>query len=439
MDNATATSPMDGPAVFRNTWGWYLGTSAFWFSTSFKWFILLFLLPDQIAHMVPGGEKNRLWGLVFSVGAAEAMIGPAIFGHLSDRWISRWGRRRPFLVVGAGLTALALLFLGSADQFWMFLVGYLFLQISDDVATGPYSALVPDFVPPEHRGRASGVLSLMSLVAQIAAAIAGIVLGSVLLIYVTIAVINIVCALIVLATVREPAAVAPPKVRPENAPTTRGLARGVAAWLAPWRSMDFRWVWLTRFLNALGFYIILTFLRNYLADGVRVFDLFGFHIVGKDGAPDPFKATIVLALIISLAGAISAVAGGPLADRIGRKRVVVASGWIMFVTLVPFALVPNYQVIALLSPFFGIGYGAYLSATWALATDILPSKEDAGKDMGIWQMSVATPQILAGVVGALIDLGNRQRMGAGYSFAFLLASFAFLLGCVLVKKVKGSS
>jgi len=54
-------------------------------------------------------------------------------------------------------------------------------------------------------------------------------------------------------------------------------------------------------------------------------------------------------------------------------------------------------------------------------------------------MSIATPQILAGVVGGLIDLGNRIQAGAGYSLAFLIASFAFLTGCLLVRKVKGST
>jgi MFS family permease len=212
------------------------------------------------------------------------------------------------------------------------------------------------------------------------------------------------------------------------------LRRGAAHWIEPWKSRDFRWVWFTRFLNALGFYIILSYLPNYLEDTIRVFRLPGLTLT------EPFQATILMSLILSLSGAVSAVYGGRLADRWGRKRVIYASGWIMFATLVPFSLIRNYAAIVFLAPFFGIGYGAYLSATWALASDILPAKEDAAKDMGIWQMSVAAPQVVAGfLVGLMITLGNRQSAGMGYTLAFLFASFSFLIGSLLVKRVRGST
>ncbi len=433
------------PAPFQDTTGWYLSVSAYWFAVSFKWFILFLLLPIQVGALVSGGTKNSAWGMVVALGAAEAMIGPALFGYWSDRSRSRWGRRRPFIAVGAALTALALLFLGQASALWMMVVGYLFLQISDDVATGPYAALVPDLVPEENRGRASGVLSLLQQVAQIVAAVVGIALGAnFFLIYASIAVINVMCALIVLATIREPRFV--PSAAQEDAraaataladsdrrPGAR-LARGAQRWVEPWRSPDFRWVWFTRFLSAFGFYLILLYVVNYLTDRVRTFDLPGGLRLNK-----PFEAAVAVALTISLTAAVSALLGGRLADRLGRKRVIVLSGWLMFVVLVPFAFLPVYAAIVPLAAIFGLGYGAYLSASWALASDVLPSKEDTAKDMGIWQMSVATPQVLTGLAGLIVDWGNRQQAGLGYTFAFLLAAFAFLAGSLIVTRVRGSS
>ncbi|MBW3624915.1 MAG: MFS transporter [Armatimonadetes bacterium] len=437
--------PPAGPALFHDRLSWYLGISAYWFATSFKWFLLFFLLPYQLLGIVPGGEKNSYWGLVVAVGAVEAMVGPALFGYMSDRCRSRFGRRSPFIAIGAALTALALLFLGSAGQFWMVVLGYLFLQISDDVATGPYAALVPDRVPEANRGRASGVMGFLQQVAQIAAAVVGLALSqNIFLVYAIIAVINLVCAVIVILTVREGQVERPasPSARyaggeEESVARRRGFlercARGARQWISPWRSADFRWVWFTRFLNALGFYIIQFYLVYYLTDNVREFRLLGRPL------QDAFQASVVLALLISLAGAVSALVGGRLADRIGRKRVVVYAGCLMFVTLIPFSLIPNYTVTLLLAPIFGAGYGAYLSATWALAADILPNPEDAAKDMGIWQMSVATPQVLTGFVGGLIDLGNRIQPGRGYTLAFFLASFAFLAGALMIRRVKGST
>ena len=436
-----SVTPAAPHPAFRDSLAWYLGVSAFWFSTSFKWFILFLLLPIQVGQIVDGGDKNSAWGFVVALGAAEAMIGPALFGYLSDRSRFRWGRRRPFIAIGAALTALALLFLGQASQLWMMVVGYLFLQISDDIGTGPYAALVPDLVPETNRGRASGVMSLLQLVAQIAAVALGLLLKNVFLVYAAIAAINIVGALIVLLVVRErlpmPAesagallAATPPKDRRLLA----RLGRGAGRWLEPWRGPDFRWVWLTRFLVALGFYLILLYNSNYMTDVVRTFDLFGLIRLKK-----PLEASLVIALAISLSGAVASVIAGKMADRVGRKRVIYVSGVVMFVTLVPFALLPNYSAIVVLALVFGAGYGAYLSASWALAADIMPSKEDAAKDMGLWQMSVATPQVLTGLAGGVVDFANRQQPGLGYTVAFLLAATAFLAGSVLVKQVKGST
>ncbi len=449
MSMSAAAPQNDASPVFRDTLPWYLGMSSYWFATSLKWFILFLILPLQVSGVVPAGAKNTTWGLVVAFGAVEAMIGPALFGYWSDRTASRWGKRRPFLAIGAALTALAALYLGRASSLPMMVIGYLFLQISDDVATGPYAAVVPDLVPEERRGRASGILSLLGLVAQIAAAVIGIALGDIFKIYVAIAIINLVCAVIVLVTVRERPSMR--SVLTDEAKALAGRASdavptqtndllakfavGAKNWLAPFQNADFRWVWLTRFLVAFGFYLILIYAVNYLTDSVKVFKL-PFATLTK-----PKDASIVLALAISLSGAVASVIAGKLADTWGRKRVIILSGWLMFGALVPFAFVRDYGVILLLALVFGFGYGAYLSASWALASDILPNKEDSAKDMGIWQMSVATPQILTGAAGALVDWGNRVQPGNGfgYTLAFLLSAFAFLAGSLLVRRVKGST
>lgn len=412
------------PVKTARSGAWYLGLSTYWFATSFKWFIMFFLLSSQVNKVVPDGERNSWWGLVVAIGAGWAFVGPSIFGRWSDSLGSRWGRRRPFIAVGAALTAVALFVLGGANTMPLLIVGYLMLQVSDDIGTGPYSALIPDLVSEEERGRASGMMGMLQLAAQIVAGVVGLVLGgNAVLIFGVIAVVNIVCALIVLAVVREAPSVAK---KPE-----RGLFAG---WLQPWQSADFRWVWFTRFLTAFGFYMILLYVLNYLKDVVKEFSVFGLVTLGE-----PFQASVVIALMISLSGAVASVPAGRLADRIGRKRVIVVAGFIMFATLVPFCLIPNFSVILALAALFGAGYGAYLTADWALVADVLPSAEDTGKDMGVWQSSVATPQIFSGAAGLLVDTLNRGQMGLGYTVVFLLASLAFLAGTVLIRRVRGST
>ncbi len=110
----------------------------------------------------------------------------------------------------------------------------------------------------------------------------------------------------------------------------------------------------------------------------------------------------------------------------------------MFITLIPFALIPRFDVILLVGTLFGAAYGAYMASSVALVADVLPDAESSAKDMGIWQASVSSPQIVSGLCGVLVDSVNRQRPGLGYAAAFLISAAAFLLGCQLVKRIKGS-
>lgn len=422
--------------MHRDRLGWYIGVSSYWFATSFKWFILFFLLSGQVKEIVPGGEANTWWGRIVMVGALWAMIGPGLFGWLSDQCRSRFGRRRPFIAIGGALTTIALLFLGAADQIWMFFAGYLLLQVADDIGTGPYSAIVPEFVPEENRGRASGVMGLLKLIAQLVAAVVGVMFGSsVMTIYGIMAGLNIVCAVWVLYVIR-----AEPPYRGEKLELSGTVANRIRTFWRPFGNPDFRWVWITSFLNAFGFYMILVYLRFYLSDKVLP-QLDGPTGITAELASDPLKATILVAIIISIVGAIASVVAGRMADQRGRKRIVVTAGWIMFLSLIPFALVPNYWLIVALAVPFGVGYGAYLSSDWALVSDVLGQDEGFGRNMGLWQMSVATPQVISGGLGWLVDTLNRQWSGQyyGYTVIFIIASFGFLLGSTLIRRVKGST
>ena len=149
---------------------WFLRLSAYWFATSFKWFlVLLVLLPAKVAEVSPPEEKASRLGFLFGLGAVMAILGPPVMGYLSDRL----GRRRPFLLWGSLLTAFALLLLVHAPSYTALLFAYLLLQVADDLATGPYSALIPDLVPKGERGAASGYMGVLQVSGQVLAGAVG--------------------------------------------------------------------------------------------------------------------------------------------------------------------------------------------------------------------------------------------------------------------------
>jgi MFS family permease len=133
---------------------------------------------------------------------------------------------------------------------------------------------------------------------------------------------------------------------------------------------------------------------------------------------------------------------GKLSDRYGRKRIVYFAGAVQAVVAAGFVFADNYVAALFIGALFGVGYGAYESVNWALATDVLPDMDDAAKDMGLWHMALTVPQLLATIVaGWLLDsfqlIGKESgRPNLGYTVIFSVAIVYFLLGTVFVAKVK---
>ena len=405
-----------------HTTPWYLSLSAYWFATSFKWFlVLLVLLPARVAELVDPAEKATRLGWLFAVGAVMAFVGPPVFGFLSDRFPSRWGRRMPYLGAGALLTAAGLVWMAYAPGYWSLFAAYIVLQLADDLATGPYSALIPDLVPREHRGTASGWMGALQVSAQIVAGVVGFSVARLPVLFWITAGLNLLAATWTLAFIREVKGVP-------------GRREGfVESMLKPWRNPDFRWVWGTRFLVMFGQYVVQTYLQYYLADVVRVFTLWGRSV-----AREAFQAVALLGLVISAGAAVSSVPAGRWSDRAGRKRPIYLAGAVMASALLPLLLAPRYDVLAFVALLFGLGYGIYASVDWALATDVLVAPEAHATDMGIWQTSIVLPQILAGLAGRGVDGLNRIAFPLGYEAAFVAAALAFLAGTLLVARVRAA-
>ena len=95
--------------------------------------------------------------LLWIAGPITGLIVQPIVGHLSDHSRSRFGRRRPFLVAGGLLSALALVLMPNAATLWMAIAALWLLTASNNIAMDPSRALVADNLPHEQRARGYAV------------------------------------------------------------------------------------------------------------------------------------------------------------------------------------------------------------------------------------------------------------------------------------------
>ncbi len=118
-------------------------------------------------------DQPALIAFLSSINIAFNFIVGAIASYTSDRIWTRWGRRRPFLIVGWTGSALVCIAIPLAPNLWMLAALIVLYQFFTDVAK-PYEPLYNEVVPASQRGRA-GVLR------SIATTINGLIFNGVLL------------------------------------------------------------------------------------------------------------------------------------------------------------------------------------------------------------------------------------------------------------------
>jgi MFS family permease len=414
--------------------------SFFWFSTNMMWSaILIITMPSQVKAAVGNSVKGTELGLVLSAGAIISMLTAPIFGALSDRIRLPGGRRKPWVVIGTvgnviGLVGMAYLIqAGHPESLWPWSIAFWVVQFFNNVATAPYSALIPDLVSSEQRGSASGWLGLMTILGNFVGGLMGFLVEpfGIAAIYFIMMGVMILGALVTWFGVNEI------DVPHEIPPFKLGeFLRGL---IDPFKYSDFTWVLLTRLLIMMGISTVQEFIQYYMGDVIGA----PYILAGFGKVADTAEAAVSFFLPALLVGAvITTLVAGVLSDKYGRKRMVYLSGALMGIVCLVFILSHNFTVAVLMGIVFGLGYGAYQSVDWALVSDVLPSVDDYAKDMGVWHVADVLPQIVATpVAGVLLD--NFQRIGKaqnvpnlGYTVIFLLAVVFFAFGTIFVARIK---
>src|SRR3954468_14540992 len=163
-------------------------------------------LALRVRQLAPGNAAEPI-SRVLMAGALVALVSNPIFGALSDRTRSRFGRRRPWLVGGVLCGFASLAVIGLAPTVNIVLWGWCAAQLAFNAGLAAMVAIIPDCVPPAQRGTVVGILGICMPIGQIT----GTFLVQLLVVNMTLAlvipgVIGVVGVLaLVLALGREPA------------------------------------------------------------------------------------------------------------------------------------------------------------------------------------------------------------------------------------------
>jgi MFS family permease len=277
---------------------------------------------------------------------------------------------------------------------------------------------VPDQVPVAQRGTVSGWIGLPQSVGVLLAVVlvTKVVTGN--------AGYALLAACVVACTLPFALGTPDPPMPREARPPWSGRDFARSFWLSPRRYPDFAWAWLTRFAVNLGNGMTLLYLLYFLRDRLHYSQLFPGH-KAADG--------LVILILVYLAGVVlTAVAGGVISDRTGRRKLpVTIAGLVMAAGAVLLALWPSWPGAIAAAGLAGLGFGVYLSVDAALVTQVLPSAAGRAKDLGLINIANSGPQVLAPAIAAPLV----SQLG-GYRSLYLTVAVVVVTGSVLVRQIR---
>ena len=376
----------EGEAEPRRVGAWFI----FVYMLTYFGLNLTMLLPAlfSIAYKVqlidPVGKETSL-GLILGVGGIFGLVAGPIFGVLSDGTRFRWGRRRPWLAGGILLAAAGAFIIALAPNTFVMFAGYAVSQLAIAAVSAGFNPVLAERVPSVQRGKVGALGGISAALAGVGAfTVGGMLTGNLLLLFLLPVLVFAGATVLFFFTVKDE-----PAPRDARVDSIGDIFRSF--YFNPRKFPDFGWVWVGKFCLQFGFTFFSTYQFYLLLDRI------GFT------AEEAGQQLALVGGISLLAMMTFAVAGGFLSDKLRRRKpfIYTAAGLIA-AGLLTVAFASTFPVFVVGGVLLSAGTGAFTSVDLAMATDLLPEKDKAGKYMSIYYLASGFPGAIAPIAAPFI-------------------------------------
>jgi MFS family permease len=372
-------------------------------------------IPKALAFLDDATKATNL-SVIAGAGGVVIIVLTPLFGRLSDRTTSRLGMRRPWLLGGAAIAASGVLMLAAAEDVAWMLVGWLVVQTGFAATNMVIHALLADQISKRIRARVAAAAGVATGL--------GLIVGAQVMVwlpndqrwawFIVPGFTGVLLSTLVALRFRD-------IVRTGSRRALRLSDVVGTYWLSPRRHPDFFWAFLSRFLVTMSITAISTFLLYIIIDRL--------HVPVAEASP-----VQALALVIFTVGnVVTAILFGWISDRSGRRKmIVIIASLLSAVGLVFTAVATDVGSVLVGIAIVGAAQGAYVSVDVALMTEVLPSFDEAGKDLGIVALSYQVPQLLIPLLAVpLLAVG-----GGSYDVFFVVAVTFAIIGGIAVLPIR---
>lgn len=370
------------------------------------------------AGVIPENGATGAAAVLGGVGALFATIANVVFGRVSDRTTSKWGRRRIWIVLGTVIMTVAFLIMALAPSLLVATIGWALAQLGANMTFAPFVATVADQVPKFQRGTITASLGIAQNVGILGGTyVAQYFVNDLVIMFVAPSVLAIIVMVVFVL-------VLPDKVLPTKPPRATFRDWWETFWVSPVQHPDYALAWWSRFLITFASFGFTTFRYFYLLNHVGVEEV---------DVPAVISTSV---LIYTIALVVVSIVAGRLSDKLGRRKVFVWTSTVMFAAgTVGLIFVQDITAFYILEAFLGIAYGMYVGVDLALVVDVLPNPDDAGKDLGVFNIANALPQTFAPLAGGIIVyIGSAE--GSNYGLWFSICGVLALIGAIVIFPIK---
>lgn len=377
---------------------------------------LLVTLALKVNSLVSADRAGSSLSLVAATGSLVALAANPFFGRLSDRTTSRWGMRRPWMMVGLTGGSVGILVVALASGVWAVLIGWCLAQLFFNAMLAAMVAVLPDQVPVEQRGTVAGVLGVCLPMASVGGTyVVQVFTGHELAMFLA------PCAIggffiVLFALYLDDRRLAPADKPPWSLRQLLGTY-----YVSPRRHPDFAWAFASRFMFILAYAFVVTYQAYYLLDHLGS---------SEDEVPQQiFLGTLTQAVVV----VVASVVGGRLSDRTGRRKLFVAGAAVVYgLALFMIAVAVDFDGFLVGMAVAGLGFGLYMAVDLALVADVLPDADNAAKDLGVLNIAGALPFSVGPALAPLV-----LTLGSGsYQVLYAVAGLCALLGAAAILPVR---
>lgn len=380
------------------------------------------LLPQHLKD-VGMANPTAAFGIITSVTSLVSLFAGYIWGTMSDRTRSRFGKRTPWIFWGSIVAGIGLYLLGSFQTTLNLTLAYCFNTLGQNAIQTPMYAFMADRVPKNVRGTLSAGLGATSIGLPIGQFISsyflgrpyqniGFIVGGVLI---------ALSGLLALAIIPRERSSKDAEIRQDK------TIKDVLVTLLPPKmagAHDFYKSCAGRFLIMTSYTMVMQYLLYILENYI------GQSIID---AAKSMNRLSMFTLVVSLVGLVIS---GPMSDYIKRRKVPVVTGEILMIvgTLIPLFVKSTNGVIAY-AIFAGLGYGVYLAVDGALNMDVIPEQAKIDKNTGKY-IGFSNLTNTLGLTAAPMATSMIVTATGSYVLAFVGSIAATIIGIFFILTIK---